>query len=198
MKKIFLTISFVYFMALASHAQGISGGIKAGLNLTNQNISFGSLSLNTNSKVGFHGGAYLTAMFSEKIGLQPEILFSMQGSEVDLFGDKGKFNFNYVNVPVLVRFNITDMVNIHAGPQLGLLLSAEAKGDDGSSEDIKDSMKGTDISAAFGLGIDLPMGLNFGLRYNLGLVDVAEDDDGDVELKNSNFQIYVGFRLFGK
>ncbi|MEQ8926404.1 MAG: hypothetical protein RLO81_11355, partial [Fulvivirga sp.] len=66
----------------------------------------------------------------------------------------------------------------------------------GGSQDIKDELKGMDLSAVVGAGLNLPGGLSAGLRYVLGLSDIA-DNDALPETKNRTFQIYVGYKLFG-
>lgn len=123
MKKLILTCS-ILFLACCSFAQGISGGIKAGLNLADQKFSGDGFSIDTKVKPGVHVGGFLTVMFSEKLGLQPEVLFSMQGAKFDSDFLDGQTNFNYLTVPVLVRYNISEMFSLHAGPQVGFLLSA--------------------------------------------------------------------------
>lgn len=197
MKKVFL-IGMILFLAIGSFAQGLSGGIKAGLNLADQKYSFSGTTIDTKFKAGVHVGGFVTWMFTEHIGLQPEALFSMQGTTFDNDFIDGKTKFNYLNVPVLVRYNVNEMISLHAGPQIGFLLSAEAESDDGDSEDIKDEFKGTDFSGAFGLGVDLPMGLGFGARYILGFTKIAEEDVEAPEVKNSAIQIYASYKLFGK
>lgn len=68
---------------------------------------------------------------------------------------------------------------------------------DGDTNDVKDDFKGSDISGAFGIEVDLPMKIGFGARYVLGLSNVLTDDGsfGDAKLKNSTIQVYVKFRL---
>jgi Outer membrane protein beta-barrel domain len=196
MKKLTFTCSIV-LLAYCSIAQGISGGVKVGLNLANQKISGDGISFDTKMKPGVHVGAYVTIMFSEKLGLQPEVLFSTQGTKFDIDGFDVQMNFNYLNVPILVRYNITEIISLHAGPQIGFLLSAEAESD-GDKEDIKDEFKATDIGGAFGMGVDLPMGLGFGARYIIGFSELAEDTDNVGEWKNSAFQLYLCYKIFGK
>src|SRR5262245_36351696 len=137
MKKVLLS-SFVMVLAVYSYGQGISGGVKAGMNLANQKYSFDGISLDTKAKPGIHGGVFVLAMINEKFGVQPELLYSMQGSKWDFDGDDGKFKFDYINIPVLLRYNITEMISIHAGPQIGFLMSAEMENEDGDTEDMKD------------------------------------------------------------
>lgn len=198
MKKIFIAVGLVTICTASMLAQGLGFGIKAGANISNTNITSDQYSLDTKSKFGFHGGVFVTFMFSEKLGIQPELLYSTQGSEYDESTFDGKLTLDYILVPVLLRYNINEMFSIHAGPQFGFLAKAEEE-IDGDTEDIKDDFKGSDIAGAFGLEVDLPAKIGFGARYVLGLSNALADDGsfGDAELKNGVIQIYVKFRIKG-
>lgn len=196
MNRFFLTAFAVCAVVGAANAQ-ISGGIKAGLNFANQDYEEGSFSVSPDGRTGFHAGAYLSIMFSDNVGLQPELLYSAQGSEFDFAGTETIQKFNYINVPILLKYQVVDILSLHAGPQIGFLASAETE-TDGNDEDISDNIKGSDFSLAFGGQVDLPMGLIGGIRYSLGLSDVNDLDGDDTEVSNNNFQVYVGFKLFGE
>ncbi|MTI38721.1 porin family protein, partial [Fulvivirga lutimaris] len=190
MRKIFLSTIMLLGAYGLTQAQ-ISGGIKGGLNFANVDVSG-----DPDGKTGYHAGAFLNIGVAG-ISIQPEILYSVKGAE--------DFDLSYVEVPILLKKNFAKVVNIHLGPQFGFLTKAE--GDFGSgSEDVKEFMKGTDLSAVFGAGLDLPMGLSAGVRYVLGLSDVNDEIltgiDSNLnpefgEIKNKTFQIYVGYKLFG-
>jgi hypothetical protein len=196
MKKILFSIIFVGAGATIVFAQGLGFGIKGGVNIANTDISSDQFTLETKSKIGFHGGVFVNFMLSDKMGIQPELLYSLQGSEYDIPSVDGNLKLGYLNVPVLFRYNINDMFSIHAGPQFGFLMSAEEEFD-GDTQDVKDDFKGSDISGAFGLEVDLPMKIGVGARYVLGFSNVLTDDGsfGDSKLKNNTIQIYVKFRL---
>ena len=194
MKKLTLTSS-ILLLALYSYAQGISGGVKAGLNISNQNVDWNGSSIDTNAKVGVHLGGYLVVMLAEKIGIQPEILFSMQGAKYPDYD--GKTMFNYLIVPILARYTINEMFSVHAGPQFGFLLTAKSE-DNGDKLDRKDEFKGTDIGGAIGVGVEFPSGLNCGGRYVIGFSQISKDVDDNGEFKNSVFQLYVAYKLFTK
>jgi len=81
-------------------------------------------------------------------------------------------------------------LNLQAGPQFGVLLSAESDGDD-----VKEEFKNADMSAALGAGWDAPFGLRINARYIIGLNDISED--GDSEVQNRVFQVSLGYKLFG-
>ena len=192
MKKFLSLFAFLSLAAVASNAQGISGGLKLGLNLANQTMSSGSYTVSPSFRPTIHAGGYVTVMLGERFGVQPEVLYSGQGAKNGSYVNK----FNYITVPVLLRYNFTDLFSIHAGPQIGVLMSAKA--DLGSGEeDVKDQLKSTDIGIAAGLGIDLPMGLNFGFRFVKGMTNIIKEDD-DVKYKNYALQLSVGYKLFGK
>ena len=177
------------------HAQGIDFGVKAGVNVANQKIT-GDYEPDTKAKIGIHGGVFVTWMFSEKLGIQPEVLFSAQGSKDKDDSYDYSIVTNYVSIPVLVRYDINDMFSVHAGPQFGVLVSAEEEFN-GDSQDIKDDFKGTDVGIALGAEADLPANFGVGLRYIFGVTNVLKEEMSfdDTELKNGVFQIYVKFRI---
>jgi hypothetical protein len=192
MRKILSIFFILSILSVSAYAQGISGGVKLGLNLANQTFKGSAFTTSPSFRPGIHAGGYLTLMFSEHLGLQPEVLFSGQGYK----SGNSTVSFNYINVPILVRFNVNKLLSFHAGPQVGMLMSA--KNDYGSgTQDIKDSYKGTDVSVAVGGTIDIPFGLNFTLRFIKGLSDI-NDTPSDVVVKNYNLQVSVGYKLFGK
>lgn len=191
MKKI-TTLVFACLLGAVAYGQGISGGVKAGLNLANQTFSGNGYTTSPSFLPSIHAGGYVTLMFTEHFGLQPEVLYSAQGAKS---GDE-KYKLGYVTVPVLVRYNVNSLISFHAGPQFGVL--ASAKHTYGSNdEDIKDQVKGSDLGVAMGMGIDLPMKLNFAVRFIKGLSDI-NDTSSTVKQKNYNLQLSVGYRLFGK
>ncbi|CAN5121533.1 porin family protein [soil metagenome] len=192
MKKVLFVI-LVSAFTTASFAQGVSGGIKAGVNFANLTSSGSGFSGSADAITSFHGGVYLTAMLSEKIGIQPELLYSMQGTQITLNSTNIKSKTSYINIPVLLRVNIVPTFNIHAGPQIGLLLSAE----DNNGTSFKNDLKSTDFGLAFGAGFDLPVGFNGGIRYTLGLSDLNATTQSGFTTKSTNFQIFVGWKLFG-
>jgi hypothetical protein len=61
---------------------------------------------------------------------------------------------------------------------------------------IVDKLKGSDISAALGLGWDAPFGLSIDARYNLGLSKINEGTSTSAEIKNQVIQISLGYKLF--
>ncbi len=190
MKKITVTLVLIC-ASLFSFAQ-VSIGIKGGPNFANIDTE-ATAGENYDNRTGWHLGAF--AQFrGEKIGFQPEVLFSQQGSKVTYSGQPDiESNFSYVNIPLVIKLYTVAGINLQVGPQFGFLTSAEF-----DDEDIKDELKGTDFSLALGAGWDLPFGLTIDGRYNWGLSDI---NDSEVRgtlgtVKNQVWQISVGYKLF--
>ena len=194
MKKITLTIIIATAGITGAWSQ-VNFGIKAGVNIANQVYTGGGFTSSPGSLLGFHGGVYLHAKMG-KFGIQPEAFFSMAGSKPTLSGASNAVKTNYISLPILLRWNITNFFNIHAGPQFGLLLSAKQTLN-GTTTDIKKQVKSGDFGIAGGAGFDLPMGLNGGARVVGGLSDVS-NTSSTTKTKNFIFQVYLGMRLMGK
>ncbi|MEO6848587.1 MAG: porin family protein [Chthoniobacterales bacterium] len=170
-------------------------GVKAGLNLANISVS-DAAGASYSMKPDFHAGVLADIPLLGKLSLQPEVVYSGQGSDVKDGSEKGKYDLQFINVPVLVRYEILRGLNIETGPQLGLLLGAKVKPDGGSSTDIKDELKTADFGWTLGASYLLPLNLGFDVRYNLGLTNTVKDS-GNGSIKNGVLQVGV-FYLFGK
>jgi hypothetical protein len=166
-------------------------GIKAGFNLANQSISGVNVTSRAESKSDFYAGVLANVNFSESLILQPEFVYSGQGAGVK--DSSAKLNSEYLNIPVLLKYQHPTGVFIETGPQFGILLSAKYKSSD-LSLDQKNATKSTDFAWVFGIGYKIPV-LNLGLdfRYNLGLTNI--ENSSVVTVKNQVFQIGV-FYLF--
>ena len=196
MKNIFLSSLFV-LAGLSAYSQAqVAIGIKGGLNFANLDAS--STTAAYNSRTGYHAGGFVLFKFS-KIGIQPEIIFSRQGSSYKpLNGTSLDTRYDYVNVPIILKLYTVAGINIQAGPQFGFLASASQEVSNNglsSTVDIKNTLKSSDISVALGLGWDLPFGLTLDARYNLGLTKI-NDVTGSTDAKNQVIQLSAGFKLF--
>lgn len=197
MKKILFLICLVAAIGLVNKAQAqaqFALGLKGGLNIAKFDISQGTS--NIDNRTGYHGGAFALIKFA-KFGIQPEILFSKQGSEFSIDTDTYEANFDYINIPVLLKLYLVAGLNIQAGPQFGFLTTSEIKSTVGgitSTEDVKDQLnKKSDTSIAVGAGWDLPFGLTLDARYNIGLSDFKLNSGPD--LKNKVIQISLGYKF---
>lgn len=192
MKKIILSAIAVMTFAL-TNAQQTKFGVKAGLNLT---TFAGGNYYDAKSLVGFQVGGFAEIKIIERLSIQPEVLFSTQGAKLD-GGSLGDFDskLNYINIPVLAKFYITKQFTAEAGPQIGFLVSAKSNGNDA-----KDNFKSFDTGFNFGLGYNFTENVSVGLRYTVGLANIAdynaEDFDQYVDSpKNSVLALTLAYKF---
>lgn len=188
MKKLIVTF-FLVAGSVCSFAQAQLGiGIKGGVNFAKLDGTT-SAQANFENRTGYHFGAFVLIKVN-KVGIQPELLFSQQGSKVKVNTTDFDGNFSYINIPVIVKLYTVAGINLQVGPQFGFLSRAEIGG-----SDVKDDFKNSDVSLALGAGWDLPFGLKIDARYNLGLTKI--DDSPDFQnIKNQVIQLSVGYTLF--
>ena len=100
----------------------------------------------------------------------------------------------------MAKYYIVDKFSVEAGPQIGFLLGGKTKmtGDEfgvkySESYDSKDDFKSIDFGVNFGAGYDFTEKISAGIRYNLGLANVADYDDFKVH--NSVFSLSVAYKF---
>lgn len=194
--KTVLVVALVAFASVAFGQAQLAIGVKAGPNFAKINTD-ATLGENYKSRTGFHGGAFVLVKLT-KIGIQPEVIFSQQGSKVEVptLGDR-EIKYSYMNIPIMFKLYTVAGINLQLGPQFGFVTKAEevftpiagAK----TTTDVKNSLKGSDLSLGIGLGWDLPFGLSIDGRYNLGLSKV--NDSGSDDVKNQVIQVSLGYKL---
>lgn len=201
MKKFIFSVFAFGAFTFGTYAQtpDIKLGAKAGANFAN--ITDGDM------KTSFHVGVLGEVFFNDKFSIQPEILYSSQGSKFkdpsDDLVSKLDYTLDYINVPIMAKYYVMDGLSVQAGPQVGFLTKSEIKlsGSKGSETiDNKEFVNSIDFGLNFGIGYDLPLGLFFDARYNLGLTKVnknIEEDFGisEKDIKQGVFQISVGYKF---
>lgn len=188
MKKLFLAATVALFVFNAT-SQDFSFGAKAGLNFS---TFTGDGADGLDGRTSFHVGAVGNIGISNVLAIQPEILYSAQGAEATEQGTNVVFKYDYINVPVLVDFTVTEGFSLQAGPQFGFLINdqAEAQGVTIDLDDLGVDSNGFDFGAAVGAQYKLPtIDLFFQARYTFGLSEIADES----ESQNSVFSLSVGY-----
>ena len=181
-------------------------GIKAGVNgaiLNGENID-----MDTRYKTSYHVGAFVRLPVLGPLSIQPEVLYSLQGSQFRSALANYDTKLHYLNVPVLAHVKIGP-VYAEAGPQFGVLLGAREDGTlrisaaDGYGpvdRTATSNYKKTDFSLAAGAGLEVGSCI-LGARYTAGLNDVNDVADlngaNDPRLKNRVIQVFVGLKFGG-
>jgi hypothetical protein len=197
MKKFFAITTAVLGYVVA-HAQShhdtytphAEFGLKAGLNISNVHVQNSS---STDSKASFYAGGLAHIHLSKYFAIQPEIMYSGQGSKQTISGTDYKANLHYINIPVLAQLMVGDGFRIETGPQLGILASARQKAE-GTSTDIKGNYKPADFGWAFGLGYITHSGFGIDARYNLGISSINKASSPNVNNRVFQAGVFYQFR----
>jgi len=203
---LFLTASFGMLHAQDNNVN-TEFGVKGGFNMSNLYGSGDDVDDN-NVLYGFNAGVYATLPISDFIAIQPEILFTTKGAKLEynnqLVSGDAKFKLNYIEVPLLVRVNITKNFNVHAGGYASYLVSSKVTGEGSFDFDENvdtDDLNKFDAGIAAGVGVDFDP-ISIGVRYNYGLTKVGKErNDGFggtytfPDAKNSNLTVYLSYKL---
>lgn len=209
MKKLLLLFLVISLSLSGLQAQDISYGLKAGVNLSKFHSDDDAYNDMSEGRTGFHLGAVVEFSLSDKVSIQPELFFSSLGDKISdtMVGDSELVNvdselqFNYISLPVMIKYYATKNIFFEAGPQLDFLSSAKGQtyfSNHFESEvvdefDSKDHYETTSYGLSFGVGYKAENGLFLDARYQLGLSDVTKN--AFVKAKNNAFQFSVGFAL---
>ncbi len=132
-------------------------------------------------------------------GVQPEVVFSQTNTtettpQTSTIGDIIKPNLkakmNYMNIPILLRYNVNKLLTFNVGPQFSILTKKEQS----LTTNGKDAFKSGDLSAVVGLQLNLNKWRVYG-RYNVGITKLNDVVD-DQKWTSQNFQFGVGYTLF--
>jgi len=132
MKKMIFTaiLAIGSMFAVTVNAQTTTSfGVKLDGNLTNVKVS-NLQGGGTSFKPGASIGGFSKIEFGEHFALQPELLFSYTERKINLVGEKTKFKYASVEIPVyaLRQFNVGQgKVFIGAGPNIGYGFSIDSK-----------------------------------------------------------------------
>jgi hypothetical protein len=218
MRRLIVAIGIVLLFTAGVSAQqetiGITGkGVKLGFDIAKINTDVTELDNFLDSRVGFIGGGYITYNLSREFAIQPEILYVNKGAAKDLILINATWAIDYLEVPVLLKFDIVPNgpahPNLFVGPAMSILLSSKFHVLN-YDFDVSDGMKTMDFGLVFGGGLDYKH-VCFDVRYTLGLantVDAAKvnkiteavpDDfyylEGDPSIKNTNISFMIGVRF---
>ena len=189
MKKLICLI--IIFSTLIANAQKEHVGIKAGVNFANLTANEGSTGPTLRTRTSFYVGVLFEIPLSEKLFLQPELLYSGQGAQFDgtiynnnkpVAVSQNKFYLHYINIPVMLKYKINRFTFIEIGPQINLLGSAElevtANGQSGIATASKLFNK-TDFGLNFGIGIAISKAFSVDVRYSQGLTNIEKETDSN-------------------
>lgn len=202
MKKIIFTVCIAVLGFVSGNAQA-ELGLKGGVN-------FSSLMGDTNGQLKFRTG-YIFGLVAEietssSTAIQPEILYSSQGlkfdGRIDGTSYDDSFKLDYLNIPIVFKYYISEGFSFETGPQVGFLLSSKAVDGSIDSDDLNDNLTTASFDWLIGFGYKFENGFNVNARYTGGFTNiwkgyVRNPPPGywyyDYGKRNSVFSLTVGY-----
>ncbi|MEW7281170.1 porin family protein [Aquimarina sp. 2201CG1-2-11] len=185
MKKSILWISAIFmFATLHCFAQEEVYGIRIGGNLSS--ISSDDIPENLeDSRFGIVVGFLAEYPLKGKFSIQPEFQYSSMGN------DDESLRVDYLQFPVFLKYNISELVNIHIGPQAGVKIW---EWQDNTSTEV--SFNTFNFSTVTGVGVDITENFFVDLRYGFGFSNIIDDTNiSDSEGTTRNIQLSFGYKL---
>lgn len=145
MKKLLFT-AFLLVGTLFSNAQETTFGAKTGIDLATVKVKVGGTTASA-SETGYYAGGFANIGVSEQFSVQPELLFVAIK------------DFNFLSVPILAKYSISEEFGLLAGPSLNYYLDAE-----------EDQFK---VNVDFGASYDISEEFQVNAKYSLGMGDVS-------------------------
>lgn len=193
-----------------------SFGLRAGVNFQNLNGKDADDNKRENDlTVGFNVGVNAEIPVAEDFYLQPGVLYSTKGAQMDDDGDV-KVNIGYIEVPVNLVYKPelgTGRLLMGFGPYVAFGINGKVKGDGMSDRDIKFEnevspqdflgnsyyLKRLDAGANLLFGYEFTSRLSAQLNAQLGLVNIHPKISGSTAdlgtLKNTGFGVSLGYRF---
>jgi hypothetical protein len=190
MKKVILSLLGVIALASVTLAQGFHIGAKAGANLGKIN----GQSFDDGFKLGYQLGGFAEIDFTKGFGIQPEVLFSQTNTKVTdepLSGLKpgADIHLNYLDIPILLRFNAGKLLTFNLGPQFGILVNNHKT----TLENAENAFESGDFSMVGGAQVNLGAFRVYG-RYVAGINNVNAITNMD-KWRHQQFQFGLGVRI---
>lgn len=201
MKKLLITLIAILICG-ASYAQFFMLGPRVGFSSsqTKINETINDIRYNTGeATAGFHAGLF-SRITVGSIYLQPEVLFTNSGGEIELASKLGKqirrYEYNKLDIPVMLGYKLSKNFRIQAGPVASYLLKADAKEGLGDAyRDVKDNYEDSTIGYQLGIGFDI-WRILLDLKYEGNLSKFGSKIGGfNTDLRNNQVLVSVGFRL---
>lgn len=200
-KKIILTGLAIFFFSL-SYGQLITVGPRVGVSSSKISLKENIDNVKEGDAIfGFHAGLFARITMLN-LYIQPEVLFTSNGGKIE-FHDGAtqqikEYEFNKLDVPVMVGFKLNKVLRIQAGPVGSLLLKADAK-EGGVTEDVKNNYQNATIGYQAGIGLDLGR-LALDLKYEGNLSKLGSEVSignftADTDVRNNQWLLSLGILL---
>jgi hypothetical protein len=195
MKLKHLTIALTLLIGLNTTAQNeFKLGAKLGANYSGFHVDGSSAYTDA---FGYHLGLIGEYKLSNSFSLQPEMIFIQKtgriGTPSDFAGGLITSDFNYIDIPFIVKYYFANGFAVEFGLQLDILVNEKTEVDFYDNNQTNNSVEietnGLQFSINLGISYKIIDKYLLQFRYSHGLSDVYKD----LNAKNSVFAFSVGY-----
>ena len=206
-------LSFILITAVSIVSAQTRFGIKAGINVANQNIKLrymnGSYNQSGDAIVNFHLGGVVDIPLNKHFAFRPELLLSGKGSDLPALFDDGstataKMRPYYIEAPLnfVYHHDFPSGVKLYggAGPSIAVGVFGKAKAG-GQSENVfrYGGLRRLDFGFNLLAGVELKQGITISANFIPGVANIFDGEDGlvpgasGIKFKNTCFGFSVGY-----
>lgn len=173
MKKTILLVLSLTFFSVAIKAQ-TRFGLKGGLNLANVSVTSGGISATPESLPSFHAGVLFETRMTDKLLLQPNLLFSQKGFKSGI-DDEAKVN--YIEIPVNLLYEANKDFTVGVGIYAAHALSGKGtlKGQPYDYDFSAGKANRFDLGVNLIAGYEIVEGIRFSVNYTLGTANTLDN-----------------------
>ncbi|MEO5788443.1 MAG: outer membrane beta-barrel protein [Gelidibacter sp.] len=175
MKKIFTLLLFAGITTF-SFSQDTKYGVHFAANVSNMDYDVDGIVANPH-RLGFVFGAFVDFGLTETLAVMTELQYSPEGANLQYY------KTDYLNLPVILNYNIFGGFKVGVGPQVGLKIH---KKDDGFKNFAFSGVGFAEYMITDEIGIDF--------RYLYGISNVF-DEDLNIKAKQGVMQFGFTYRL---
>ncbi len=188
-----LVVLSVLLFSQAGHAQKVTPVVLAGIGLSDWTLTNGS-TVKTGMLPSLDLGLMLDYNINNSLMIESGLQFSEVGARVKLYeSDSPKYSLGYINIPAFGKIRLPNGISIYAGPKAGFLISAKEKYSEGTKSDVKAAFKNADFSLAGGINYKLPVGVEVGIHFNYGILNIYKN--GSTHVRNYGFGVMAAYSI---
>lgn len=206
--KTIACLVFATSLALQLNAKKMTFGAAVGLNatMTQQTNLPDDISNEMKMMASYNINGYCSFQGNTILGFSLEPGFIQKGGLYTFPSANSRFEFNYIQLPILVDIHVSEKLYISAGTELSYMISAKSRLE-GNLYDISSLYNKTELSGMVGLQYTIIEILDIGVRYNHGITSIQTlyftNPEGtpigkESKLYNQYFQLIARFKLFHK
>jgi hypothetical protein len=144
------------------------------------------------ARTGILLGATVDIAVQDEWSVESGLQYAMFGTHLKKHYEEATYKANYLVIPMLARYTFPIGISVHAGPEIGCLVSAHSILD-GDGYNFKDEMKSFDLFLAIGAMYTLENGLSVGFRIHRGLTNV--EDGASTSIHNRGVSLIAAYPI---